>query len=138
MDYILIERENNWSPVSFGNGDIVVYGDREEAEWDIGKGDLLCEVRYPATGTLVLYWKGFGVERQYDAGDEESFQTQLRKAVEDLRVKLPCHLVTCCAQRGLLEKPEEFDTDCMFSFVWDSGEEDIDDILDRFEDLPNL
>lgn len=138
MDYILIEREHDWNPVHFESGDIVVYGDIEEAMYDQSEGDLLCNIHYPATGTLVLYWKGFGIERRYEPKNEDSFQEQLWEAVNSLRVHLPVHLIECCKERGLLDNPELFDADCMFNFVWNSSKDNIDDILDEFEDLPEI
>ena len=137
-DYILVERNSGqWKPFSTPSGDIYVYGNYDEALYDKCDDDLLCEVRYPASGILVLWWKLYGVEFAFNKSSEEDFQRKLHEAVSRLNIDLPCEIVRKCEERGMIED-QYFDADCVLDFVFSSEKEDIDDILDEFEDLPAI
>ena len=135
-DYILVDRNGGqWKPLEFDNNDIVVYGDFEEAWANKHPTDLLLEVRYPATGTFVLWWTFYGVEFQFNQSDEADYQQQLHKAVEKLNELLPNAILERCKERGMLDNPY-FDRERMFDFVFSYIWLDIDDTLDEFEGLP--
>jgi len=79
MDYIIVEK--NGKPLHFPDGDVIIYGDKQEAINDCTRGDKLAQLDYQFNGAfeIVIVSNENGIIGQFNCfkGNEANFQTQL-------------------------------------------------------------
>lgn len=47
MDYIILQKtESGYKPLSFSNGDTIIYGTKQEAIYDLKENEILAEIKY--------------------------------------------------------------------------------------------